>query len=610
ADAAALALELGKERKLNRGELADWQPLLNYCAGNPLTLRIIVGQAVSLGLRGESRIAEFIQAVRDGELRIADADEAQGRDRSLGASLDYGFRHAFKPDELPVIALLHLFQGVVDVDALELMGKGEYALAELQEIPPTPQQQPPFEKGGQGGFLDKTHLTHLLQRATETGLLTHLGETWYTIHPALPWFLRQVFARHYDGKDGRSSAEAALRAWVEAMGELSNYYHGQFIEGNQGVIEFLALEEANLLHARRMARRHGWWDPVTSAMQGLRVLYDYQGRGAEWARLVAEIVPDFCTADDEPISGWEEGYSLVMGYRVNLARNQDRDLDRAAALQDKRVAWDRLQAAVALQQPEETALDAMQRNRIRTLAVSVEALGHILREQNSGECVKAYQETIRYCQRIADTAAEAIAHYNLGHAYLTIPAIRDWDAAEAAYQHSLNLRNPNDAQGRAGTIFQIGIVQHERFDEARSREEPKEVLVKHLQAAETHYLQALKLCPASAITLFGPMHNNLGELYRSVGQTERAREHYEKRVQLAEQTGDRYSAGQTRYNIALMYEQSAEAQDTPARRRDLLLRAKAYAEAALRDYQSYQGRAADREAKAQQLMARIEQALA
>jgi len=626
ADAATLALELGKERNLNRAELADWQPLLNYCAGNPLTLRIIVGQAVSLGLRGESRIAEFIQAMRDGEQRIADADEAQGRDRSLGASLDYGFRHAFKPEELPVIALLHLFQGVVDVDALEAMGKGEYALAELRggqivgansfaqisdmanESAQMPDEANEFAPTS--NVFDKAHLTHLLQRATETGLLTHLGETWYTIHPALPWFLRQVFALHYDGKDGRSTAEAALRAWVEAIGALGDYYHDQFGAGNQGVIQFLALEEANLLHCRRLARSHGWWGPVTSAMQGLWSLYQYQGRGAEWARLVDDIVPDYCSADDEPISGREDDYSLVMGYRVRLAQQQDRDLSRAAALQNKLVAWVRLQAADALALPEDAALDTTQRHRIRTLGVSVHELGQILMEQNDSDCVKAYQETIRYDQRIADTAAEAIAHFNLGHAYKDIPAIRDLDKAEAAYQRSLDLWQANDAQNRAKTIQQIGMVQHNRFREARERNEPEAILLKHLQAAEAHYLQALKLCPANAITQLGPLHNQLGNLYREVGQTEQAREHYEKGVQLAEQTGDRYRAGTTRYNMALMYWQSANQQDNPAQRRDLLHRAKAYAEAALRDFQTYQGRAANEEAKAQQLITAIGQALA
>lgn len=591
ADAAALALQIGAERGLDRQEIARWQPLLDYCAGNPLTLRIIAGQAVRLGLREQKGIAAFIQDVRDGEQQIQDVDEVQGRDRSLGASLDYGFRHAFAEDELPIIALLHLFQGTVDIDALDLMGKGDHALPEL--------------KGR-----TKEHLTGLLDRAGEVGLLTHLGGTWYSIHPALPWFLRQLFAGHYDGGAGRATAEAALRAWVEAIGALGDYYHDQDGAGNRDVVDYLALEEANLLHARRAARRHGWWDPLTSAMQGLRSLYGYQGRTAEWAQLVAEITPNYCTPDDAPLPGREDQYSLVMGYRIALAQRHNRDLPRAAALQEKVVAWDRQQAAPALALPLGAPLDDAQRNRIRTLGASVFALGQILMEQGSPDCVAAYKETILYTQRIGDTAAEAIAHYNLGHAYKNILAIRDLDTAEAAYRRSLALLDPSDGLGRSRCIQQIGIVHYERFDESRQRREPAEAVLRHAQAAEQHYLQALALCPPTAIADLGPTHNQLGILYSDVGQTERAREHYERAAQYYEQTGDRYGAGTTRFNLALMYVHAAEREPAPARRRDLLRRGQAYAEASLADYQHYQGRAAADEADAQELIDRIAQALA
>ena len=592
ADAAGLALRLGEEKDLTRSEIADWQPLLDYCAGNPLTLRVIAGQAVKMGLRGRERIEEFIQAVRGGEQRIEDADEAQGRDKSLGASLDYGFRNAFKEDELPVIALLHLFQGTVDVDALDAMGRvPDHALPEVQGK-------------------TKEDLTGLLDRAKDTGLLTHLASTWYTIHPALPWFLRQLFAQHYDGRDGRSSAEAALRAWAEALGALGDYYHDQFIDGNRDVIRLLELEEANLLHARRLARRHEWWRPVISAMQGLRMLYEYQGRGAEWARLVAEIVPDYCTEDDEPVPGREDEYSLVMSYRVGLARHQERDLARAAKLQEKLVRLHRQQAAAALALPEDAPLDDEQRNHIRNLGVSVFTLGQILSEQGSGECVQAYEEAVRHTQRIKDTAAEAIAHYNLGHAYKNLPGIRDLNAAEAAYQRSLDLHDPNDALGRSRSIKEIGTVHLHRFREALQRDEPPETVLRHAQAAEQHYQQGLDLCPASAIADLGPMHHQLGKLYADVGQTEDAREHFERATQYFEQSGNRYHAGQTRFNMALMYGQAAGREETPARQHDALLRALAYAQAARRDYQHYEGRAADREAKAQQLIDDIEQDLA
>jgi len=192
-DAAGLALRLGQEKDIKRGEIAHWRPLLEYCAGNPLTLRVLVGQAVNMGLRSREQIERFIQALRDGEQRIEDADAAEGRDKSLAASLDYGFQNAFNDDELPIIALLHLFQGTVDVNALGVMGKiGEHALPEVQGN-------------------TKEHLNGLLERARDIGLLTHLGSTWYSIHPALPWFLSQLFAAQYNGQNGRSSAEAARR---------------------------------------------------------------------------------------------------------------------------------------------------------------------------------------------------------------------------------------------------------------------------------------------------------------------------------------------------------------------------------------------------------------
>jgi tetratricopeptide (TPR) repeat protein len=590
-DAASLARSLGTERQIAREEIADWQPLLDYCHGNPLTLRVLAGQAIRKGLSGEQPIRDFIAAIRSGEQAIEDSDEKEGRDKSLGASLDYGFRNAFKDDELPIIGLLHLFQGTVEVAALAVMGKGDHALPEL--------------KGK-----SKEHLTSVLDRARDTGLLTHLGGTWYTIHPALPWFLRQLFARHYDGQQGRSAATAALWAWVEAIGALGDYYHNQFNEGNRNIIQFLALEEANLLHARRTARRHGWWNPVTSAMQGLRALYEYQGRLSEWSRLVGEIRPDYCTPDDAPIPGREDQYTFVMDYRVRLAREHDRDLVRAAALQEKVVVWDRQQAATALALPPATPLDPGQCNRIRTLGVSVFALGQILREQGSPGCVAAYEEDIRYAQRIQDTAGEAVDHFNLGHAYKDIPAIRNLDAAEAAYQRSLALHDPNDALGRSRCIKQIGMVHHERFKESCQRGEPPETVLKHAQAAEQYYLQALILRPPTALADLGPMHGQLGNLYKDVGQTESARDHYEKAAQYFEQTGDRYQAGQVRFNMADMYLQAAGREAAPARQRDLLRRARAYAEAALGDYQHYQGRAADKEAKAQGLLGLIAQALA
>jgi hypothetical protein len=163
------------------------------------------------------------------------------------------------------------------------------------------------------------------------------------------------------------------------------------------VIAVLRAEEANLLQARELARRHGWWRRVISAMQGLRWLYDHTGRRAEWARLVAEVMPDFVDPEtDGPLPGREEDWCLVTGYRVRLAW-EERHWDEAKRLQQVCVAWDRQRAAATLGDLEQVrpraALDDAGRNAIRTLAVSLHELGQIHREQGHSDCVAAYQES-------------------------------------------------------------------------------------------------------------------------------------------------------------------------------------------------------------------------
>ena len=276
----------------------------------------------------------------------------------------------------------------------------------------------------------------------------------------------------------------------------------------------------------------------------------------------------------------------------------------------KRVEWNRRQAAASLALPRRAPLNDEQRYRLRTLGVSVFMLGAILQDQGNAECLRPYQESLELDQRIGDKAAQAVDEFNLGHAYKDVPGIRDLAAAEAAYQRSLDLRDPNDVLGRSKCIKQIGMVHHERFRDARQRNEPVETLLRHAQAAQKQYLEVLRLYPKDALTDLAPLHNQLGNLYSDVGQLDNAREHFEQAAQYFEKAGNRLHAGQTRFNMALMYVRAAGSENQLSQQRASVLRAQAYAGAALRDYQHYQGRAAKDEAKAQGLLDRIDQALA
>jgi tetratricopeptide (TPR) repeat protein len=344
-------------------------------------------------------------------------------------------------------------------------------------------------------------------------------------------------------------------------------------------------------------------------MQGLDVLYDYQGRTAQWARLVEQIRSHYGSAGEEPVPGLETEFRFVMGYRVHLAQRHERDLQKAARLQKVLVGQCRAQGAAALTLPADTPLGTGLINPTREYGVSLATLANILREDGDPACVSHFHEAIACFRRIGDTSNEASAECSLGLAYKDLSAVRDLDAAEVAYRRGLDLFAPNDSLNRSRTAQAIGMVYHERFDEARLRKESDEILLQYANAALQHYFDALRRCPNDALGVRAPMHSQLGNLFSTIGQLDNAREHYELAAQYHESTGDSFRAGRVRMNIAGMYVQAAGREKQPYQQRSSLVRSRAYAEAALRDFQRYQGRAAELEGKAQALLADIDEVL-
>ena len=618
----ARALAEKHSRRLTGAELAAWRPLLRFTEGNPLTLTVLVGQALRDGLRTPAQIEGFVARLRAGEAAFAD-EASEGRAKSLGASLSYGFAHAFGEEERRQLALLHLFQGFVDVVALRIMGRpnSDWCLPEVRGV------------SREAGIA-------LLDRAAEVGLLTAYGGGYYAIHPALPWYFRGLFERYYphpptsppsalrlspaaagEGepipvaaeagqpipvaagvgetpsplpRTGEGSGVRATRAFVEAMGTLGNYYHDQYIDGNRDVIGALEAEEANLLHARRLARANGWWGRVIDTMQGLRVLYDHTGRRGEWQRLVEEIVPDFVDpATDGPLPGREEQWSLVTEYRALLAE-EARQWAEAERLQRARVEWNRQRAAPALTMPPE-ALDGTQRNAIRSLAVSLHELGQIQRELGQPECVAAYEETASLLQRIGDKPTEAIAAFSLGHAYLDLSSLRNLEQAERWYRRSLELFDERDRQGRARCLVQLGTVERKHFYEAKAADKPREELIYHLNNAVQFYHQALDLLPSNAMDDLGVTHTLLGNTYDDAGDLDRALSHYREAIRHYEVATNEYEAARTRRNIAIALVQAGRLDE-----------ALLYAQAALRNYATYGEGAAEEMQETRELIETIE----
>ena len=561
----------------------DWRPLLRYAAGNPLTITVLVGQALSGGPPTSEAIEAFVARLQAGEAELeAGEDAALGRTRSLAASLSYGFAQAFTGAERAQLAVLHLFRDTVNVEALSSMG--DPAMAGADAVP---------ELAG----LDRPAAIALLDRATGIGLLTPLGSGsgYYHIHPALPWYFDTLYTATFGRSDG-PAAQRAARAYTKVIGGLGDAYLVAAEEGQAALVVLpLRAEEANLRHALDLARAGRLWPAVLGCLQGLSVLYWRTGRDSEWARIVADFTPDFTDpATGGPVPGREEQWSTMTSYRVRLARER-RDWPAAAVLLDGKIAWDRDRAAAALAEPT-ASLTAEQRSLLRKLCVSLNELGLILRYQDDPGCLPRFQEAHALFQRIGDRSADAQVALNLGNSYMSVPQLRDLDQAEHWLQESLSLRPESDRIGLAGCHAQLGRVALERAEDARTTGETESAQLDLLNAALRHYQQALDLFPADDHQNRGVVENSLGAIHARAGDARPALRHYQQAIRHHEARGNAYVAGLTRLNIAHLLTADGRLAD-----------ALHYARAALHNFAQAGPGAAAETATAEQLVADLEE---
>ena len=503
----------------------DWRPLLSFSEGNPLAISVLTGQALRENLVTGNEIAAFVDRLREGEAEPESGEDAGlGRSRSLAASLSYGFASAFNDAERGQLAVLRLFRGTVDADVLRLMG--DPAIAAGDAVPRL-------------AGLTREGAIALLDRAAEIGLLTAQGQGYFQIHPALPWYFNNLFDSEYG--TSRPSAGTPRLAYSAAVATSGNELAQIYAEGNDSAVWALAAEEANLLHALRLATDASRWRDALGCLQGLCVLYEHAGRGSEWARLVGELAPAFTAPDtDGPLPGRELEWSVLTAYRARLARDA-RDWPAAARFQQALVGYARDRAA---EEPgEETT---------RSLSVALESMGHLLREQGSPDAMPLYQEALELCSRLSDDQGEATIAFNLGHLYKDLPGYRDLDQAKQWYRRSLSLRHAEDRLGRARSLGQLGATAYERYQDDLREGQPRTVLATRLNEALSRYQEALDLLlPVDAPAELTVALCQLGLIYSAAGRADEAASYYRRSLAYAEAAGEHYQAAVVRRNLAM-----------------------------------------------------------
>lgn len=591
-DRVQLLRSIAEERRQLPDNILDWLPLLEYTQGNPLTITVVVGQALREQFKTKEQLDSFVESLRAGDSAFDD-EPSEGRSKSLGASLSYGLEHSFSDDELRILALLRLFQGFVDVTMLYWMGHPEIGdLPLLRDV-------------------SRETRIHLLTRAANIGLLTPFKGTaegvGYGIHPALPWFFKKLFDNYYPESasgETENSRLQATRAYASAIGATGVYYHEHYYDrGNVNVIDPLKRSEANLHHALSISLAHSWWTIAISIMQGLDTLYDHTGARAEWERLLSKVVPDFVEpATNKALPGREAEWNQITEYRVALAIKKRR-WEEAEQLQLVRVEWERERAAPLLDKPA-PELDKIQRRSISALAVSLSWLADIQKALDKSECVSLYEEAIQFYQRLDERRAESSAAARISDAYRELSNLHDLEQAEHWYKQSLQLLDQQDHLARSRRLADLGSLAYERYDIAQKADQPQEVRLNHLEIARQHYEEVrrlLNLLPAESVSDLAAAHNQLGIIYdtrANPGDFDRAFLHYQEAIRYEEILGHLYNAASTRINLA-----------TALCGKGDYAKALLYAHEALKNFDSYGERAMEETDWVRQKIENIEQQL-
>ncbi|OUC16092.1 MAG: hypothetical protein B0A82_03700 [Alkalinema sp. CACIAM 70d] len=530
-------------------DVGNWLPLLKYTQGNPLTITVVVGQALRNGYRSKEQIEKFVSDLRSGEAELED-DESEGRSRSLGSSLNYGFSNAFSEAEQQQLALLQSFQGFVNVNVFCAMG-----YPDNQECVPVLRN------------VTREQGIELLDRAVAVGILTKLGNGFYNIHPALPRYFKKLCNQYYP-LDQDNISSLATRAFVEVMSQVSHNHSYVYKRGQRDAINMLVVEESNLLHAKHLAKISNQQLELLLIMSGLRTLYNHRWQIQEFSRLVEDLASDFVdSTTNGSLPGYEREWDFITEQRVWIACRSRKWLE-AEQLQLILLNWRRKRAAYAFTVSSKR-LEDTEHLAIQALAVSLNYLGEIQRELGQPSCIEAYKESITLSERIGERTLTATTLLNLGHAYKDILTIRDLEQAEKCYQRGLELCEKHDQLLRSKLTGQLGKVAFERFQDSLVTAQVAETSSGYLRFRDTqanpqaikesfnYFRQAarflyesLNLLPLDAVRELAVIHTSLVGLHGFIKNIDQAVFHSREAIRYYEVIGESYSTAFPMINIA------------------------------------------------------------
>lgn len=499
-----------------------WLPLLEYSQGNPLTLRIIVIQALRNDYTTQDLIKKFVNSLRCGEADIDD-EQSQGRSNSLRSSLNYGFQHSFSESEKQRLAPLAFFQGSVSTLVFSTLGSPE----NNWKIPDLNQTEE---------VLCETSI--LLFKASDIGLLQTIAEGFYWIHPALPWFFREIIREYFPNQEENTRL---MYSFVRAVGDWSVHYHNEYFNGNRPVIAVLSIEEDNLLHALKISKDNLWLNEIHQISRGLFTLYHHLGDKRLELNLFKELYPFFSLPQSfEPIPGLEEAWNCISHHHLEIMLRSHK-LNEAKEIALIKLSWNQKNTADILNIPD-NLLNNSQKTDIRNLAVSMEGLAQVLMYSDISKCFEYFEKAINLYKKIKNQTAEAVVTFALAQAYERLNDFQSFTKAQEYLVNTLELFDESDFIGRARSAIlfaQICLRRVEKvIDRGKKDDLNEDEIYREVKLAIVFYTRAIEELPLNANSDIGEALIGLGKAYDYLGRFDFSLNYYRRALQIFENNGD------------------------------------------------------------------------
>ncbi len=311
ADAEELAAKILQTVGVERKNLPkEYLELLKLLGGHPLSLRVVLPH-----LKNQTP-TKLIEALRRG-LDTFQGVEEEGRDKSLTVSLDYSFARLSEKTRrhLPFLALFServyahwfsIFLANPDSD----FGK--------------------LYRDVFGENVQPSYWQLILEESTEVGILEHLGSKIYTIHPTLPWYLRERLNEQSTQAD-ILELEKNLLIFYTALAE---HYDEQLISNAESASLMLRIEEPNFLHNLRFAEQQQDWRNAQSILTVLGEVYKRWSRKQQFNYLRQRICKQIGTNLKQVKEKGNAAFDMWM-YLRNSEANEAlaiHDLEKARAI--------------------------------------------------------------------------------------------------------------------------------------------------------------------------------------------------------------------------------------------------------------------------------------